>query len=138
MGVGFTSCGSNAPVELPRTGSSMEGEVQYDGKTLGFGIVIVEGAGTSVQGNISQDGTYKVDNVPVGPVKLAVVTNPGMARAAQMAAGSNQGPGAKGKGKLGKVPENVDVPVKYHTTNSSNMSYTIEKGTNKYDIVIPK
>jgi hypothetical protein len=138
LAVGVTSCGGNAPVALPETGASMEGTVQYEGKTLGFGIVVVEGAGSSVQGNISRDGTYSVQNAPVGPVKLAVVTNPGMARGAQMAAGANQGPGAKGKGKLGKVAEYVDVPVKYHTTNTSNLSYTVEKGTNKYDIVIPK
>ena len=138
MAVALTSCGSNAPVALPETGATLEGEVSYQGKTLHFGLVHVEGAGGgSAQGNIAMDGTYKVQNVPVGPVKIAVVTNPGMARAAQMAGGANQGPDSKG-GKLGKVPDYVEVPKKYHDTSTSNLSYTVEKGTNKYDIVLPK
>lgn len=138
LAVGLTSCGSNAPVALPSTGASMEGEVKYGDKTLHFGIVIVEGAGGSAQGQIEMDGTYKVENAPVGPVKLAVVTNAGMARGAQMAAGTNQGPGAKGQGKLGKVPDYVDVPTKFHSTATSNLSYTVVSGTNKHTIEIPK
>lgn len=136
--IGLAACGSNAPVALPSTGASMEGAVKYNDKTLHFGIVIVDGGTTSAQGQIEMDGTYKVENVPVGPVKLAVVTNPGMARGAQMAGATNQGPDAKGPGKLGKVPDYVDVPTKYHTAATSGLTYTVEKGVNKYDIVIPK
>ncbi len=136
--VGFSSCGSNAPVALPSTGASMEGTVQYNGKTLHFGIVVVEGGGVSAQGQISEEGTYKVENAPVGPVKIGVVTNEGMAMASRMQAGSNQGPGAKGAGKLGKAPEFVDVPKKYHEAATSGLTYTVEKGVNKHDIVIGK
>lgn len=138
LAVGFTSCASNAPVALPSTGASMEGTVQYNGKTLYYGIVTVEGSGTSAQGQIREDGTYKVENAPVGAVKIGVVTNEGMAMAARMQAGANTGPGAKGQGKLGKVAEYVDVPKKYHDASTSGLTFTVEKGVNKHDIVIPK
>lgn len=136
--LGLTSCSSNAPVALPNTGASLEGAVKYGDKILAFGIVIVEGAGSSAQGQINQDGTYRVENVPVGAAKLAVVTNPGMARGAQMAGGRNVGPGDKGKGALGKVPDYVDVPTKYHSTATSGLAYTIQQGVNQHDIVIGK
>jgi len=116
----------------------MEGAVKYGDKTLHFGIVIVDGGTTSAQGQISTDGTYKVDNVPVGAVKLAVVTNPGMAKSAQMAGATNQGPDAKGPGKLGKVPDYVDVPTKFHNSATSGLTYTVVSGVNKHDIVLPK
>jgi hypothetical protein len=127
-------CGSNAPVAIPQTGASLEGAVKLGDKTLHFGIVNVEGSGgTSAQGPINQDGTYKVDNVPVGDVKIAVITDPGMARAAQMSGGMMKGLD-KGASKVNV--EYVDVPKKFHKTETSGLTHKTEKGPNKHDIVI--
>lgn len=134
--VGLTSCGSNAPVALPDTGASMEGVVTYDGKTLYYGQVNVVGAADSAQGAITRDGTYKVERAPLGPVKISVITDPGMAQADRMSGGMYKGPDAKGAGKA-KV-EYVDVPKKYQNFETSGLTFTVERGTNKIDIAIPK
>jgi hypothetical protein len=128
--------GPNVAERLPSTGASMTGEVQYDGKTLHYGQVNVVGAGSSASGTIGRDGTYTVDNVPVGEVKISVITDPGMARADEMAGGMYKGTDAKGAGKVKK--EYIDVPGKYRNHEGSGLTHTVVAGVNKHNIIIPK
>lgn len=78
--------------------TSVSGKVTYDGKPVVWGSVsLVDASGAYHQGSIGLDGTYKIDNVPVGPVKIGV-TSP---KPAEEQAGGKGGKGAGGGGGKG-------------------------------------
>jgi len=80
-----------------------------------------------------------VENVPLGEVMVGVNTDAaqGDYRSKAMAAGLNKGPGAVGKGKV-SGPKFIQIPQKYHTPTTADLKTTIIKGTNTFDIDIPK
>lgn len=65
----FTGCGPAA--------TDLTGKVTYQGKPVVFGsVVVIDASGTTKSGTIQPDGTYRVDNVRVGAVKVAVSSPP--------------------------------------------------------------
>ena len=137
--LGLTSCGpGNRAVELPTTGALLEGVITYGGEPIQFALVIVKNANQSSTGKVGADGRYKVNNVPLGEVMVAVNTDAGAGdfQSASMAAGAYQGPEAKGKTKVDL--KFVKIPAKFHDTSTSNIKTTVNAGANTFDIVIPK
>src|SRR5262245_44201942 len=123
--VTLTSCGSGRYVPIPETGATLEGTVSYGGQKLSAALIVVAGSGGSAQAMIGDDGRYKVESAPLGEVTVAVNT----AAARGMLAGRAQG---KTSVKI------IDVPGKYADPVHSGIKTTVNKGTNTYDIVIPK
>src|ERR1700761_4822757 len=61
---------------LPETGASLEGTVTYGSDKLEAALIIVAGDKGSATGRIDEaTGRYKVDNVPVGEVRIGVNTD---------------------------------------------------------------
>jgi hypothetical protein len=113
---------------LPESGASLEGTVSYGKEKVLVGMVIAQGQGPvgSATGIIGEDGRYHLANVPLGEITLAV----------NVKAGEGALMGAKMAGK--KVPKSTPLPDQYTDPSTSPIKTTIEKGENKFDIVIPK
>src|SRR5262249_10280145 len=134
VSLGPVACSNHyvTPVKYPETGAALEGTVTYAGQKVRVALIIAQGEkGGSAEAFMSDDGRYKIDNVPLGEVKLAVNT----------AAGKGQMIGrmmaqSRGKGDA-PLPPVIDVPAKYGNPNTSGITTTIHPGANTFDIVIP-
>lgn len=139
LALGVASCGDNVPQRLADSGATLEGTVKYGADQLQFAQVTVSGDGGTVTGSVGEDGKYKIENVPVGEVKVAVNTQAAMGQyqTAVMQAGAYKGP--EGKGGRQKVDvKMVQVPDKFADPNKSGLKTTVNKGANTYNIDIPK
>lgn len=128
------SCGERG-TRLPDSGATLEGIITYGGTKVPYAEVNVVGPTSMATGNVQEDGRhdgrYKVDNVPLGEVKIGV--NPVAAKGEFMSKIM-----AESKGKAKGTPKFVDVPAKYHEADTSGLKTTVQKGLNTFDIVIPK
>lgn len=141
LAMALASCASNAPVKLEESGATLEGTITHNGKPVQFALVIVQaanGQGATATGKPDLEGNYKVLNVPIGEVKIAVNTDAGEGdfRTASMQQGAYAGPD-KNKAKRVQVDFNK-VPKKFHAPDTTTITTTISKGSNKFDIVVPK
>jgi hypothetical protein len=117
---------------LPETGATLEGTVTYGTTKVEVGLVIVQGEGAASTAFIGEDGRYKVENVPLGTVHLAVNTEAGKGELMSKTMARSQGKAAV------PLPKVIGVPARYADPTTSGITTTISKGENKYDIVIPK
>ena len=103
---------------------------------VSMALVIVTGEKGSATGHIEQ-GRYKVENVPLGEVKIAVNTDAakGQMISQQMAQGY-KGPDSKGVSK--PAVRFLDMPEKFREPETSGITTTIKKGANTFDIVLTK
>ena len=133
-----TSCRYVKEEKLPVTGATLEGTIKFGGEPVQFAMVLVQTASGSVTGKIGENGRYKVENVPLGEVNIAVNTAAahGDYQSKSMAGGAYKGPEATGKGKVVGL-KFVQVPEKYFNPDTSGIKTTISKGNNTYDIEIP-
>ena len=106
----------------------LSGKVTFRGKGLrGGSVSAVGGDGIPRSGFISDDGRYRVADLPAGPVKLAV-TSPDPAK-----------PPAR-PGKTGEPPAKASrdgwfpIPDKYADFATSGLSADIRSGTNSLDL----
>lgn len=130
------SCGESG-VRYEETGATLEGTIKYGKEDVPFALVIVAGQGGMATGDVGRDGRYKVENVPLGEVKVAVNTEAGRGDfMSYTMSQSYQGPEAKGAKKA--AAKFIDVPKKYHDPETSGLTTMIQKGPNTFDIVIPK
>jgi len=111
--------------------AQVTGKVSYKGTALGNGTVTFHPkVGARVMGAaIQPDGTYRIDDAPVGEVTITVETvrpahtppmPPGMPGADRM------GPTASGK--------YVPIPPTYKDPAVSTLTYTVKPGEQTYDI----
>lgn len=137
LAVGLTACTGVPEERLPDTGGVLEGTVKYAGEEVQFAQIAVSDGKGQATGTIGEDGRYKVLNVPLGPVKVAVNTKAAMGdyQSAVMAAGYK---GADTKKIRKGAVKFVDVPAKYYDPATSGLTTTISKGSNTFDIAIPK
>jgi hypothetical protein len=129
MGAGYLFCCAGCHggrVRLPETGSTLEGTVTYGTEKVLVAQILVWGDNVSAEGYIQEDGRYKVENAPIGEVKIGV----------NVAGGTGQLRGMQMAGK--KVPKVTNVPDKYADPTTSGITTTTNKGSNTFDIVIPK
>ena len=132
------SCGEKGAT-VPQTGATLEGTVKYGDEQVQFALIIATVQGSSATGKIDDEGRYHIDNVPLGEVSIAVNTDAGRGEymSKSMAAGAYKGP--QGGSKAAKVNVKfVEVPKKYHDPSTTTLKTTVNKGTNTYDIKIPK
>ncbi len=127
------SCAGARYEPLPETGATLEGTVSYGKERVAAALIVVAGETASAQGMVGEDGRYKLTNVPLGEVTIAVNT----AAAKGMMMGKAITPSQDRKGKAA-VPKIVDVPAKYFDPSKSGIRTTVRKGDNTFDIVVPK
>lgn len=151
LSLGVTGCGGVG---------SVTGTVTYkpNGKKLAWGTVSMIGRdGILRQGVINRDGTYSVNGVPTGEVKVLVSSeNPKATPANSAKAGSGRvdpdagkrapRPGEPGAADdRGMTPSPVDeeivkawfpIPEKYADMGKSNLTATVKGGPNVHDIIL--
>jgi hypothetical protein len=133
------SCGTGLREErLPETGASLEGTITYGDQKVELAMIIVTGSNSSATGNVDEStGRYKVENVPLGDVKIGVNTTAAKGDLqGKLMAGYYKGPEAKSK-KI-KPPKIVDVPAKFASPMTSGLTTKISSGPNEFNIEIPK
>jgi hypothetical protein len=122
----LSGCDSGKYTPLPETGATLEGKITYKDQNVLVGLVIAKGAeGPSAQDFIGEDGRYKLQNVPLGEVTIAVNVKAGD--------GNNMSKHMAGKA----VPRTIFIPEKYTDPKTSDIKTKVEKGENKFDIIIP-
>ena len=132
------SCGRGGIEPIKETGATLEGKVTYGNEQVPMAMVIVaQTGGGSATAFADDEGNYKVENVPVGDVNVAVNTDAtkGMMTGRAMA---GTDPKSKSGGKKGGTPKLVEVPKKYHSPDTSGITTKTQKGSNQYDVKIPK
>jgi hypothetical protein len=117
------------PRRLPETGATLEGTVTYGPDKVLVAMIIAQGDSGSSTEFIGEDGHYKLQNVPLGEVRLGV--NVGAGKGQLMS--KQMDPANKGK-----LPKVTEVPAKYYDPTTSGIKTAISKGENTYNIVIPK
>ena len=125
---------------LPVTGSTLEGTIKYGNAVVPNALVIVvrDGQSTdSAQAFATDDGTYKVENCPIGPVKIGVNTDAAKAMTAGRGM-SGTDPNAKKGGKKMNTPKVTDIPKKFFDPSSSGLTTETVRGVKQFDIEIPK
>ena len=102
----------------PKT-AKVSGSVTFDGKPLPAGTIsfLSEKGGAAVVGAID-DGRYVIAQVPIGPVQIAVVTEPP----------HPQMMSPDGKPVGGQPKPYVAIPVRYATVEKSDLKATVIKG----------
>jgi hypothetical protein len=123
------ACGSREVV-YPTTGNSLTGTVKYGSEQLQFALILVMQENAGSTGMIRDDGTYFVDNVPLGEVSIAVIPDAarGVFMQKSMAAGAYAGPEAKGGSR--KVPVKfIGVPDKFTQVETSGIKTTVQKAS---------
>ena len=114
---------------LPTTGATLEGTVTYGKETLQMAQINVFGEKGQAIGRI-EDGRYKVDNVPLGAVKIGVNTEAERGNAIGQAMARSKGASS------GPAPKFINVPAKYQDPETSAITTTIKRGKNTFDIVL--
>lgn len=119
-----TGCGSG------KAGATVSGKVTYQGKPLSSGIVtFVPDSGPAHHTEIKSDGSYRLANVPVGPVRIGVQTKSGQSGS------PSKEPTGKEDGKMADTrwKESL-IPTHYTDPNQSQLTYTVKKGKQQFDI----
>jgi len=126
---------------------TVSGKVFYRGKPLPRGMVtfVPEGKGETRTARINEDGSYRIDRVPAGPAKIAVISYAGPSA-------SLPGPGSRTPGIMerkppkdappevkdifpsGKTSEYVTIPKQYEDPDKSGLTYTVKSGSQDFDI----
>ncbi len=131
----FAGC-SQYEARLPETGATLEGTVTYGGENVPMALISVLGEKGQGNGQVEEAGQYKVENVPLGAVKIGVNTEAMKSNfMSQQMAQSYKGPNAKGGGKATGL-RFVSVPPKYQDPETSGVTTTIKRGKNSLDIVL--
>src|SRR5436190_5332434 len=116
---------------LPETGATLEGTVTYGGETVPMAQIDVLSEKGQAIGQI-EDGRYKVENAPLGEVKIGVNTE---AMRSNMI--GQQMARAKGVAS-GPAPKFISLPSKYSDADTSGVTTTIKNGKNTFDIVLAR
>jgi hypothetical protein len=124
-------CGGYVHQEkLPESGATLEGTVKYGSDPVEFAMILVTAANGSATGRVGNDGHYRVDNVPVGEIKIGVNTSAGR--------GDYQSKVMAASASKSSAPKFIEVPAKYADPESSGLTTTVHAGSNSFNITIPK
>jgi hypothetical protein len=121
-----TGCGGQAK-------GTVSGTVTYQGKPLpsGFVTFVVEN-GSPLHSDIHSDGSYRMDDVPVGPVKIGVQPKSGGDKLQSSPMPRNRQDFAKVKAAV--TESDTPIPPKYSDPTKSGLTYTVTKGSQQHDI----
>jgi hypothetical protein len=124
-----SACTSSKPTAL------VEGRVSYKGAPLPEGVVLflAEDRRQDI-GSINPDGTYVVKQAPLGRNKISVQTLPRLPESGAAVRVRNE-PEKKGAPTGDKSPaHSVSIPARYANTDTSGLTFTVQEGSNRYDI----
>jgi hypothetical protein len=123
----LTGCGEGT--------TDVSGKVTYKGKPVAFGsVVVIDSAGAPKSGSIQPDGTFRVDGVRRGAVKLAVSSPPPPgSEPARRPAGGRDGDDDKVPVNVPPAPPEVikswfAIPDKYGDPAKSELTAEVKSG----------
>src|SRR5829696_2544152 len=123
--------------------ADVTGKVTHQGKAVVSGTVVIRGPdGIDVPGTIQRDGTYTVQGVASGAVKIAVISRDPTAHAKQRAdrAAAKRREAGKTGSAAEVAPEVIPwfpLPAKYESADTSELTTTLTTGSNQFDIALP-
>jgi hypothetical protein len=108
------------------------GKVLYQDKPLPSGTVLFVGPDGSRRGfsPIAPDGTYRIENVPVGLVKIAVVSEPRVPPGLMKVSGPGSSPSDPTKNDY------VPIPARYMDAEQSGLTCSVEAGRQTRDLIL--
>jgi hypothetical protein len=138
VGVVFAGCSGGK--------GTVTGKVTYKGTILkGGNIVFMSTAGKqSISCRINEDGTYKAEGVPAGPVKILVETDSIKPQPEQGPRTYSPPPGQKGGGEgymMGMADNSknyVEIPAMYNDPDKTDQTYTVTTGKQEKNIELTK
>lgn len=132
--LGALGCGS--------TPGTVTGKVYFKDQPLKGGNVTFLTADKKVSqmAKIGEDGSYTIDKIPAGPVKIGVETK-SLKQSASVPRYSPP-PGMSSPNKTGGDPKEilkryVAIPEKYADPLESGLEYTVQSGNQPWDIKLP-
>jgi hypothetical protein len=140
LAVSFCAAGCSKP------NGTVTGKVYYKDKVVkGGNVIFAPATGPTVTAEIGEDGSYTIEKVPAGPVKIAVDTTgykPPMAGGPGMPPERRFNPyPADAKDKPNQVVDPAEkakrytaLPEKYEDPKNSGKEYTVTSGKQDHDI----
>jgi len=121
--------------------TGVKGKVTHNGKAVPYGSVTLIGSdGIVYTGELKEDGSFAIDKVPTGTVKVGVVSPDPRPKdaAAGKGGGSEVGGFSRGDRRAAPPPESVikawfPIPNKYADPQTSGVTATVASGK---DLVI--
>lgn len=123
--------------------AKVKGTVFFNKKPLPGGQITFHGSKTTVMADIEPDGSYLIQNAPLGDVTITVKTMPFtemMKRGGRLAPpkeiGQTKPPEGSGLDSGAKTPQGkyVRIPEKYAEPGKSGLKFTVKKGENEHDV----
>jgi hypothetical protein len=112
---------------------TITGKAKLENEPLTSAIVyFVYADGQSRHSLVGLDGSYRIEKVPVGIVKIKIETYSPVPPAIANA----QGPNAKNEHK--KIPPAVKILAKYNDAEKSGLSFDVKPGEQPHDILLKK
>lgn len=120
-------------VGCQRTGS-IEGKATYKDRPIVYGtVLVVAGNGNLHQGVIDEEGSFAVENVPVGPVRIAVNSpDPCAPRVIKKGVNDPDPEDLRRKAELRK--RWFGIPAKYGHPEQSGLTLEVKPGPNTHDV----
>jgi hypothetical protein len=133
LAVAVAGCGKGS--------GTVSGKVTLDGKpvpggSINFACLNEEGkVQTALTAQIDEDGSYRVANIPEGPVKITIQ---GPARGVPAEAVKKMH--VSGPGRMLRMAKGnpVDIPKRYTDENTTDLNYTVTRGNQQHDIGLTK
>jgi hypothetical protein len=133
------------PLSVGCSKGTISGKVYYQGKPLPGGTItfIPEGKGELRPALINKDGSYQVDRVAVGPVKIAVFCSAGPPAALprsrirnmmNMKPPKDAPPVVEKFLAAGNTDGYVILPEHYSDPDQSGLTYDVKSGSQDFDI----
>jgi hypothetical protein len=117
----------------------ISGKVFLDGKVVTSGTVkFVRADGHEFVAGIAPDGTYRADDVDVGPVKICVLSRPrvpgGFGHSSQQIPKEAAGPASSDP----PAEKTIEIPARYKDAATSQLDYTVVSGRQTRDIKLER
>ena len=121
LGLPLLGCGPSV--------TEVSGTVTFKDRRLTSGSVIFVGQdGESSSSAIAEDGSYRIENAPLGPVRIAVASHP------RVPPGLMNSPGKAPASREDAKDSTVKIPQRYDDHETSGLAYTVERGSHTFNI----
>ena len=116
--------------------ATVTGKVTYQGRPVTHGSVILLNAdNTARSGAIAADGSYSIDDVPLGTVKIAVISHdPNKGRSVVRGRKPVRSDNTEGTDPRKVAAEWFQLPPRFESATSSGLSCDVGSGQVHYDI----
>lgn len=115
---------------------NLEGKVTYKERPLAYGtVLVVTGEGHLRQGTIEEDGTYFVENIPVGTARIAVNSPDPCAPLLVKPGVNDPDPNEQERRKVLRKRWFV-IPNKFGRADQSGLTVDVNSGGNSHNITL--